>query len=77
MNREPTTGELAIMLENIIKKIDDFHKDQKKEQEVMIEDIKKNTEFRIQSKAVISLIKWLGAGQILTMLYLAMQFLSK
>ena len=73
MNKEPTTGELAIMLKNISDKIDDFHIDQK----LVIVDVKRNTEFRIQSSTIIGVVKWLGAGQIITMAYLALEFLAK
>ena len=72
-DKQPTNGELAIMLNNLEKGIEGLHSkaDQTSAQ------VKKNTEFRIKSEAVLSLIKWLGFGQIATMVYLAMQFLAK
>lgn len=40
-------------------------------------DVAKNTEFRTQAKTMIALIKWLGFGQVATIVYLFAQFLMR
>ena len=38
-------------------------------------DVARNTEFRTQAKTMISLVKWLGFGQLATILYLVTQYM--
>lgn len=73
MADKTTTGEIAISLNYIKNSIDELHK----KADYTNGQVRMNTEFRIKSEAVLSLIKWLGFGQIITMIYLAMQFLTK
>ena len=64
MKKQPTNGELAIMLSNISGKIEEMHN----KQDYTNGRVMNNTEYRISTKATIDTFKWLfgflGVGNI-------------
>jgi hypothetical protein len=71
--KQPTNGELAIMLKNIEQMISEVHK----KQDYTNGNVMRNTEFRLKSEAIISLVKWIGFSQIITIFYLVGTLLVK
>ena len=66
MTKQPTNGELAIMLGHLKESIDELHK----KADYTNGQVRLNTEYRVKQEAVISTGKWLigvfGLGSVAT-----------
>ena len=66
--REPTNGELAIMITNIIKRVDDGFGEITRRLDILNGQTYKNTKFRWGVTAIMSAAVLIGLGNIINIL---------
>lgn len=65
MEKEPTMGELKIIIENLSSKVDSGFHGVHKRQDQTNGNVKRNTEHRLRTEGITSVLKWVGAGNVL------------
>tara|TARA_R110000851_G_scaffold212649_3_gene365359 strand:- start:2362 stop:2583 length:222 start_codon:yes stop_codon:yes gene_type:complete len=65
-SKEPTTGEISVMLKYMTESLDELHK----KADYTNGKVRENTEYRLRQDGVISFFKWVGAGNLIAIVVL-------